>query len=98
MLHSGDDHPLPGALSRRLVERLEQWGVAMQRQAVRSRQQRATQSHQPHHAVSAGLPQGEIAAQEALEPLSATINRIDDESSPLPKKLPKFITHFHEFI
>lgn len=97
-----EDHPLPGALNRRLVERLEQWGVAMQRQAARSRQQRdaaqpAKRSRQPIAPIPSLSP-AEIAAVEALESLSETINRIDEESIPQPKKLPKFITHFHEFI
>ncbi len=101
-----EDHPLPGALNRRLVERLEQWGVAMQRQAARSRQQReaaqpiqqqAQRSRQPIAPIP-NLSPAEIAAVEALEALSETINRIDEESIPQPKKLPKFITHFHEFI
>lgn len=105
-LGQSDNQPLPGALSRRLVERLEQWGVAMQRQAVRSRQQRkATQTIQqpgqrsmPAMAQQPRLSAAEIAAIEALESLSETIHRIDDEDIPQAKKLPKFITHFHEFI
>jgi hypothetical protein len=101
-LGQSDDQPLPGALNRRLVERLEQWGVAMQRQAARSRQQReATPPIQRSPQPSAPIPSlslAETAAIEALESLSETINRIDDESIPQPKKLPKFITHFHEFI
>lgn len=110
-LGPSDDQPLPGALNRRLVERLEQWGVAMQRQAMqrqamRSRQQRAAAQpiQQPAQrpmrpmAQQPNLSSAEIAAVETLESLSETINRIDEEGIPQPQKLPKFITHFHEFI
>lgn len=98
-----EEQALPGALNRRLVERLEQWGVAMQRQAARSRQQREVQANQPHiqpaqpRAITP--PSVDIEAAQLFKSLSAeTINRIDDENLQQPKKLPKFITHFHEFI
>lgn len=98
-----EEQVLPGALNRRLVERLEQWGVAMQRQAAKSRQQREAQVNQPHiqatPARSINEPIINLHEPQSIDSLAAeTINRIDDENLLQPKKLPKFITHFHEFI
>lgn len=77
--------PVPGAFSRRLIERLEQWGVAVQRQASLAKERR----NQRPEKISA-------SAESTQE---NTISRVDGESHIQPaKKLPKFITRFHEFI
>ncbi|MBL8891248.1 MAG: hypothetical protein JNL67_14810 [Planctomycetaceae bacterium] len=76
--------PVPGAFSRRLIERLEQWGVAVQRQATKAKERR-------------NQPQKTSAATESVH--EHTISRVDGDSRSQPaKKLPKFITRFHEFI
>lgn len=77
--------PLPGAFSRRLIERLEQWGVAVQRQATQAKERRSQR------------PEKISASTESTQ--DNTISRVDGESQiQAAKKLPKFITRFHEFI
>lgn len=78
--------PVPGAFNRRLVERLEQWGVALHRQASQAKERRHQRPTEVPTSVS------ELANEN-------TISRVDGESHTQPaKKLPKFITRFHEFI
>jgi hypothetical protein len=82
--------PVPGAFNRRLVERLEQWGMALQRHASQAKERR---QHSSVEAQPVAAQAHDSAAQEQ------TISRVDGESHIQPaKKLPKFITRFHEFI
>ena len=82
--------PVPGAFNRRLVERLEQWGMALQRHASQAKERRQQSSVETQPVAAQAH---DTAAQEQ------TISRVDGESHIQPaKKLPKFITRFHEFI
>lgn len=82
--------PVPGAFNRRLVERLEQWGVALQRQSSSAKERRHLRPAEVQAAI----------AESAAETANAeTISRVDGESQIHPaKRLPKFVTRFHEFI
>lgn len=85
-VHTATELPVPGAFNRRLVERLEQWGMALHRQASQAKERRHQRPTEAPTAVS----------ESAIE---NTISRVDGESRTQPaKKLPKFITRFHEFI
>jgi hypothetical protein len=94
--------PAHGAMNRRLLERLEQWAMAIQRT-----------KHRPHDSVpphkmdlnppvrreTTHAPTVANDASPAPQSGSGSVQRIDEEAAPaLPKKLPKFITRFHEFI
>jgi hypothetical protein len=82
--------PVPGAFNRRLVERLEQWGVALQHQSSLAKERRHLRPAEIQAAI----------AESAAETANAeTISRVDGESQIHPaKRLPKFVTRFHEFI
>jgi hypothetical protein len=82
--------PVPGAFNRRLVERLEQWGAALQRQASLAKERRDFRPADIQPAVAESI----VEANH-----ENTISRVDGQSHIQPaKKLPKFITRFHEFI
>jgi hypothetical protein len=84
------DMAVPTAFNRRLVSRLEQWGTALQQQAAQSPSRRPVSPNETPVVAAASSP------DSVTEP---TINRVDGESHVQPaKKLPKFITRFHEFI
>ncbi len=87
---------IPGTIQRRVVERLEQWGVALQRQGQKARQRH--EAKPPHVDLSAAIAE-ETAKIQAQAQAPSAVNRIDCDPDVIPpKKLPKFITRFHEFI
>lgn len=101
--------PHPTALERRLLERLEAWGVALRRQADVTRQRhRGSRSHidlseavqDATREQELGIPASGVneAASGPTTEGSQVIRRIDQQDRGTLRKLPKFITRFHEFI
>lgn len=87
--------PEVSGLENRLLQRLEQWAAALRRESAGSGSEaiaaRGTGQSNPMNEI----PQTRPSERERHD----EIIRVDDQGEDLPKrKIPKFITRFHEFI